>query len=468
MLSRNLPNHVFIYDTTLRDGSQGEGVSFSAQDKIRIARRLDAFGVDYIEGGWPGSNRKDVEFFRQAARIEWRHAKIAAFGSTRRAKNTAENDPNIQALVHSKAPVCTVFGKSWDLHVKSALQVPMLENLNMIRDSLAYLKSMGREVLFDAEHFFDGYKANAEYALATLHAAVDAGAECLVLCDTNGGTLTTELIAIMAQLQDDFSVPLGIHAHNDAEMAVANTLAAVQSGCSHVQGTINGIGERCGNANLCSVLPALKLKISENFLPEINLTELTELSRYVFEEANVSPRHDMPYVGQSAFAHKGGIHVSAIRKNSKTYEHIEPEKVGNHQRILVSDLSGQSNILSKAEKYGLNLEHLSPKASKIVQKLKELEYLGYQYEAAEASFEILIQKSLGRWNEFFELNGFRVIEEKRNGHTFTEATIKVTVDGKSEHTAAEGVGPVNALNNALRKALNNFYPQLKDVHLTDY
>jgi len=464
----NLPTQLEIYDTTLRDGTQSEGISFSVEDKLRIARRLDQFGVDYIEGGWPGSNKKDEEFFKRAATIQWQHAKIAAFGSTRHARNSTENDPNLRTLLQSKAPVCTIFGKTWDLHVKSALGIELEQNLTLIRESVAFLKAHDRQVIYDAEHFFDGFKANPEYAITSLQTAYDAGAECLVLCDTNGGTLTSDLIEIIKRVQEVTRATLGIHAHNDSDMAVANTIAAVELGCNHIQGTMNGYGERCGNANLCSVLPILKLKLSNGFLPQINLQNLTELSRYISEEANLPHRHDFPFVGQSAFAHKGGIHVSAIRKNSETYEHIPPEAIGNTQRILISDLSGQSNILSKAEKYGLDLEHLSPKAKEIVQKLKTMEHLGYQFEAAEGSFEILIKNLLHPTNGYFELDGFRVIIEKRNGHPISEATIKVNVNEQTEHTAAEGVGPVNALDNALRKALEKFYPALKNMRLTDY
>jgi len=470
MYNKNLPPQVVIYDTTLRDGTQGEGISFSVEDKLRIARQLDRFGVDYIEGGWPGSNQKDETFFQRAAQMKWQHAKIAAFGSTRRAKNSVEVDPNIQALLRANTPVCTIFGKTWDLHVTYALQINLEQNLELIRDSVAYLKSHQREVIYDAEHFFDGFKADPDYALVTLKIAREAGAECLVLCDTNGGTLTGDLIEIIKKVKAEFpdTVCLGIHTHNDADMAVANTIVAVELGCQHIQGTINGYGERCGNANLCSVLPALKLKLSSDYLPNIELDKLTGLSRYISEEANLPHRYNAPYVGQSAFAHKGGIHVSAIRKNSKCYEHITPELVGNTQRILISELSGQSNILSKAEKYGLDLEHLTPKAQAIVQKLKEMEHLGYQFEAAEGSFEILMKKLLQQLNHYFSLEGFRVIIEKRNGNSISEATIKVNVDGQSEHTAAEGVGPVNALDNALRKALEKFYPALRNVRLTDY
>lgn len=468
MKKYKLAREVKIYDTTLRDGTQKEGISLSVADKIRIAKRLDQFGIDFIEGGWPGSNQKDAEFFQQAARMKWSHAKIASFGSTRRAKNAVENDANIQALLNSQTPVCTIFGKTWDLHVTTALGITLEQNLTLIYDSVAYLKSQGRQVFYDAEHFFDGFKANAEYAIATLETALKAGAEALVLCDTNGGTITSDLMEMIRTVQENVDCELGIHAHNDADMAVANSIAAVQMGISHVQGTINGYGERCGNANLCSVLPAIQLKLSDKLLPQINLKELTQLSRFVSEEANMLHKHEYPYVGQSAFAHKGGIHVSAIRKDSATYEHILPKSVGNRQRILISDLSGQSNILSKAEKYGLDLKHLTPRAREIVDKLKEMEHLGYQFEAAEGSFEVLMKKLLRQFNLFFELAGFRVIIEKRNGQAISEATIKVTVGKLTEHTAAEGVGPVNALDNALRKALEKFYPTLKEMHLVDY
>lgn len=463
-----LPQQVEIYDTTLRDGSQGEGISFSVEDKLRIAKRLDKFGVDYIEGGWPGSNRKDEEFFERAATMSWSHAKIAAFGSTRRAQNTCENDPNIQALVAAKTPVCTIFGKSWDLHVTKALRIELPQNLEMITDSVSYLKAQGIEVIYDAEHYFDGYKANPEYAIETLKCAWEAGATCLVLCDTNGGTVTSELAEIIKITMEKLPANYGIHCHNDSDMAVANSIMAVVEGCSHVQGTMNGYGERTGNANLATVIPNLKLKLSDKYMPQINLKEMTDLSRYISEEANLPHRHDFPFVGQSAFAHKGGIHVSAVRKTSMAYEHIQPEMVGNKQRILISELSGQSNILSKAERYGLDLEHLTPKAKEIVQTLKNMEHLGYQFEAAEGSFELVIKKSLQQVTDYFDLEGFRVIIEKRNGQSVSEATIKVSVNGKTEHTAAEGVGPVNALDNALRKALEKFYPALKDVHLTDY
>ncbi len=468
MDNSNLPKQIKIYDTTLRDGTQGEGISFSVEDKIRIAKKLDEFGVNFIEGGWPGSNKKDEEFFKRAATMKWSHAKIAAFGSTRRATNNCENDFSIQALLESKASVCTIFGKTWDIHVTDALCISLKENLTLIRDSVAYIRSKGKEVVYDAEHFFDGFKANPAYAMATLKTAYEAGAQSLVLCDTNGGTRTSQLVEIIKQVKDEQNAHYGIHCHNDADMAVANTIAAVELDCNHVQGTFNGYGERCGNANLCSIFPTLKFKLEHDFIPHIDLKKLTELSRYISEEANLPHRHDFPYVGQSAFAHKGGIHVSAIRKNSATYEHINPELVGNNQRILISDLSGQSNVLSKAKRYGLDLEHLTPKSKEIVNKLKEMEHLGYLYEAAEGSFELLIKRHLHQFNGYFELEGFRVIIEKRNGHPISEATIKVTVDGKSEHTAAEGVGPVNALDNALRKALEKFYPSLKNTHLVDY
>ncbi|MCD6166865.1 citramalate synthase [bacterium] len=462
-------NEIKIYDTTLRDGAQGEGIAFSVEDKVRIAQRLDEFGLDYIEGGWPGSNPKDAQFFERARAIHWKHAKITAFGSTRRAKNRVENDPNIRKLLDSHTQVVTIFGKSWDLHVKDALKISLEKNLELIRDSIAFLKQHGRELIYDAEHFFDGFRANPEYAITTLKVAQEAGADCIVLCDTNGGTITTKLMEIIKRVQKEISTPLGIHAHNDCEMAVANSLAAVELGITHVQGTINGYGERCGNANLCSIIPNLKLKLTPQALPHIHLQELTAISRYVSEIANLPHCEKAAYVGKSAFAHKGGVHVDAVRKNPITYEHIIPEIVGNQRRILVSDLSGKSNILLKAEELGLNLESHEEKIQEIVGRLKELEHLGYQFEGADASFEILVKKSIQKFKDFFNLEGFRVIIEKRvNGEPLSEATIKVRVGDKSEHTAAEGNGPVNALDNALRKALEKFFPALRDMQLTDY
>lgn len=458
-----------IFDTTLRDGTQGEKVAFSAKDKLRIAQRLDEFGIDYIEGGWPGSNPKDMEFFELAREKSFNHARIVAFGSTCRADSRPADDNNIQMLVEAGTPAVSIFGKSWLLHVDEALKTTGEENIRIIHDSVEYLKEHDKEVIYDAEHFFDGYKANPNYALETLKAAETAGADTLVLCDTNGGTLSSEIFKIVQEVQKHIDHPLGIHAHNDCELGVANSLAAVDAGCKHVQGTINGYGERCGNANLCSVIPNLQLKQNYQCIPDENLEELSSLSHFVSEVANLNPDNRQAFVGQSAFAHKGGIHVSAVMKNEKTYEHIIPEKVGNRRRVLVSDLSGKSNIRYKSEQLGIDLDTQSEEVPGIVQKLKKLENEGYQFEAAEASFELLVQKMTNEWQDFFRLEGFRIIVEKNvSGDSRTEATIRLTVNGQMEHCAAEGSGPVHALDKALRKALHRFYPDIANMHLQDY
>ncbi len=461
---------VTLYDTTLRDGTQAEDISLSVHDKLRITEHLDAFGVHYIEGGWPGSNPKDVEYFRQVQHLSLKHAKVAAFGSTRRGGITPGKDANLRAIVKSAAPVATIFGKSWDLHVRHALHVSRKENLAMIRDSVSYLKQRLSEVIYDAEHFFDGYKASPEYALQTVAAAQEGGADIVVLCDTNGGTLPFEIAEIMAAVGEQIRTPLGIHAHNDSEMAVANSITAVRCGAVQVHGTVNGYGERCGNANLCSVIPNLVLKLNVPCLPRKALSGLTDLSRYVSEIANLPHYKRLPYVGESAFAHKGGIHVSAVRKAAETYEHVRPEWVGNVQRVLVSDLAGKSNILYKAQKFGIDIEGRSAEVQQIVRTLKELESQGFQFEGAEASFELLMRRALGTLRQFFSVIGFRVIDSRRHEDEMplSEATIQVKVGGKIEHTAAEGSGPVNALDNALRKALEKFYPQIREMRLLDY
>ncbi|MBN2324616.1 MAG: citramalate synthase [Spirochaetes bacterium] len=462
-----------IFDTTLRDGSQGEGVTLSSKDKVRVAEALDEFGVHYIEGGWPGSNPKDIEFFKLINDVRLKTAKIAAFGSTRRPENSADKDPNLNAIIETGSPVATIFGKSWDLHVKDALRISPEQNLDIIEDSCRYLKKRGKEVIYDAEHFFDGYKENPSYALQTIEAAQRGGADIIVLADTNGGTLTHELAPIFAEVKKRITRPLGIHAHNDSDCGVANSIEAVMCGAVHVQGSINGYGERCGNANLCSVIPILHLKLGMPCVPDDHIRHLTELSRYVSELANMAHVMNMPFVGESAFAHKGGIHVNAVMKNPKTYEHIEPETVGNMRRVLVSDLSGKSSILYKASEFGIDLSALedrSKKTKEVLKRLKELEHMGYQFEGAESSFEILIKKLIGTFDDYFSLEGFRVITEKRGPkeHVLSEATIKVTVDGEKELTASEGVGPVNALDRALRKALTIFYPTLGEMRLVDY
>lgn len=459
-----------VYDTTLRDGSQAEDISFTLEDKLRIAQKLDELGVHYIEGGWPGSNPKDIQFFREIKKVPLSHANVAAFGSTRRAQVRVQDDANIRALLDAQTDVVTIVGKTWDLHVKEALQVSLEENLELIYDTLHYLKERGKKVFFDAEHFFDGFKRNPKYALKCLQAAQAGGADCIVLCDTNGGTLSFEIPRIIDEVKRHISVSLGIHTHNDGEMAVANTLMAVANGAVHVQGTVNGYGERCGNANLCSVLPGLKLKMGLECISDEQLKRLREVSLFVSELANLKPWNHQPYVGKSAFAHKGGIHVSAILKNPETYEHIRPERVGNQQRVLISELSGRGNIVYKAQEFRLNIQDNGPQIQNILQSVKELENQGFQFEGAEGSLDLLMREKLGLRRKFFDLKGFRVIVEKRREgrEPISEATIMLTVDGAVEHTAAEGDGPVNALDNALRKALEKFYPSLKEMQLLDY
>jgi 2-isopropylmalate synthase len=459
-----------IYDTTLRDGTQGEGVAFSMEDKVRLVGRLDAFGIHYIEGGWPGSNPKDLRFFRRMQDVTLKHARLAAFSMTRRAGGQAETDPNMQALVEAGAPVATIVGKAWDFHVTQALGTTLHENLAMIGDTIAFLRPRLEEVLFDAEHFFDGFRANAEYALATLRAAEAAGAQWLVLCDTNGGTLPADIATIVRDVRRHLKTPLGIHVHNDAECAVANSLAAVAEGCDQVQGTMNGFGERCGNANLVSIVPNLVLKLGLECIPPSHLRELRDLSRFVSELANRKPWDAQPYVGDSAFAHKGGMHVSAVVKHPETYEHLDPAAVGNRRRVLVSELAGRSNILWKAREYGIDIEQDTPASRRILERLKALEDEGFQFEGAEASFELLMERALGRHQPYFQLEAYRVIVEEHSadGEPVAEATVRVRVKGMLEHTAAAGQGPVNALDHALRKALEEFYPSLKELRLLDY
>ncbi len=462
---------VQLYDTTLRDGTQAEEIAFSVEDKLRIAQRLDDLGIHYIEGGWPGSNPKDLAFFRQAKQLPLKQAKVVAFGSTRKARFAARHDPNLRALIQAETPAVTLFGKSWDFHVRKALQITLRENLRLIADSVAFLKSRVPEVIYDAEHFFDGYKVNPSYALETLRAAERAGANCLVLCDTNGGTLPSEVARMIREVRKEIKSPLGIHAHNDAEMAVANSIVAVEQGVAQVHGTINGFGERCGNANLCSIIPNLKIKLGIDCIAGDQLARLRETARFVDELANLPHFTRQPYVGDSAFAHKGGVHVDAVRKHPGTYEHIRPELVGNTQRVLVSDLAGKANILHKAAQYRLPFPRKDTvKLREILDRLKDLEHQGYQFEGAEGSFELLMKKALGKHRRFFDLIGFRVIVEKRKEREepISEATIMLRVGDHVEHTAGVGNGPVNALDQALRKALEKFYPALKEVRLIDY
>jgi 2-isopropylmalate synthase len=451
-----------IYDTTLRDGAQAEDVSFSAEDKVRVAQKLDELGVHYIEGGWPGANPKDIEFFRMIKTIPLKHATVIAFGSTRKASNSVHKDPNLQSLLKAETKTITLFGKTWALHVTDALGISLAKNLELIGDSVAYLRSKGRRVFYDAEHFFDGYKTNPEYALNTIRKAVEAGAERVILCDTNGGTMPWEIRKICEVVQRECRVPLGIHAHNDCEMAVANSLVAIEAG-------INGIGERCGNANLCSIIPNLELKMKRPALSD-RLSHLKDVSGFVTEIANLMPNKHQPYVGDSAFAHKGGVHIHAVLKNAATYEHIDPAKVGNRQRMLVSDYAGRSGLLEKIEAYGIKLSKNHAKVQELVDTLKERESQGYQFEGAEGSFELLMRKAMGSHKPSFQLLGFRVIVEKKqdNGAPLSEATVMVKVGEVVEHTAAVGAGPVNALDHALRKSLEKFYPQLREVKLLDY
>lgn len=473
---------VQLYDTTLRDGAQQEGISFSVEDKLKIAQKLDELGINFIEGGWPGSNPKDTEFFARAQGLNLAYAILVAFGSTRHARSRAEEDTNLQALLEARTEVVTIVGKSWDKQVTHVLETTLEENLSMIKDSVAYLKSRGLRVFFDAEHFFDGYRANPEYALEVVRAAAEAGAECVVLCDTNGGTLPRQIVEAIRAVQDCFasesqlaSVPLGIHAHNDADLAVANSLAAVEAGVSQVQGTINGYGERCGNANLCSIIPTLKLKMGLDCITEEQLAKLSDVSRYVSELANMPHFSRFPYVGADAFAHKGGIHVSGLIRWQDSYQHIDPRLVGNRPHVVVSELAGKSSIVYKARERGLPVPK-EKEIEKVLKQIKLLENQGFQYDSAEASFDLLLRRAQPDYQPPFELVDFMVIVEKRRRpptcgdqeEPLSEATIKVKVAGKVVHTAAEGNGPVNALDQALRKALLQFYPDLAAVQLTDY
>jgi len=460
-------SNIYLYDTTLRDGTQSEGISLSVNDKIKITKRLDDFGIHYIEGGWPGSNPKDVEFFERVQSLELKNAKIAAFGSTRRKNSKVKSDPNIQALVDAQTPVVTVVGKSWDLHVFDVLETTPEENLAMIEESVAYLKSLGKEVVYDAEHFFDGYKANPEYALATVLAAERGGADVLVLCETNGGALPWEVEDIVKEIAEKTKIALGIHVHDDGGNGTSNSLAGIRAGAIHVQGTINGYGERVGNANLCTVIPNLQLKMGYNCVSIENLARLSDLSHYVAEIANQPPNHYMPFVGKKAFAHKGGIHVAAVLKNKDSYQHIDPALVGNKRRTLVSELSGRGNVIDKAHEFGIDVS--SEKARKVVDQIKSLEAQGFTFEGAGASAQLLMQRAGEDYSPPFELIDFTVVVEHRKGlGVFAEATVKVNVNGEVIHTAAEGNGPVNALNGALRKALTNSYPRLSEIHLSDY
>ncbi|RKY32872.1 MAG: citramalate synthase [Candidatus Omnitrophota bacterium] len=460
---------VKLYDTTLRDGSQAEGISYSVLDKVHIVQELDKLGVHYVEGGWPGSNPKDMEFYLKMSKKRLKFTQLVAFGSTRRPYSKAGQDANLKAILKSQAKVITIFGKTWDLHIKDVLKTTLDENLNMIKDTVSFLVSKGLTVFYDAEHFFDAYNSNREYSLKCLIAAQEAGSSAVVLCDTNGGSLTSEIFKVAGEVRSEVKVMLGIHCHNDSGLAIANSIAAVEAGADMVQGTINGYGERCGNADLIPIIANLKLKLGIDCVSDEKLKQLTYVSHFVSEVSNMKQKIDQPYTGISAFAHKGGVHINAVMKNPKTYEHIQPHLVGNRRRILVSELAGKTGILIRAKNIELDLEKGDPKTKKILKLIQNLEHQGYHFEAADASFELLMKRALKKYKRFFELEGFRVVVEKQSKKKITsEAIMKLKVKNLKEHTAAEGDGPVNALDNALRKALKGFYPTLSKMHLSDF
>jgi len=460
---------VTLYDTTLRDGTQREGLSLSAKDKLSVALKLDALGVHYIEGGFPGSNPKDIEFFERAKTLKLENAVISAFGSTCRKDTPAEEDPGLAALLETGCAALCIFGKAWDIHVTETLQTTLEENVRMVRDSVAFLKAAGRTVFFDAEHFFDGYAHNAGYAIEVCRAAADAGADAVVLCDTNGGTLPHEVLRAVNVVKLEIDVPLGIHAHNDAGCAVANSLLAVDAGCVHVQGTANGYGERAGNADLLAIIPSLVLKMDDECITRDQLKLLTEVSHFVAETANISPNPHQPYVGASAFAHKGGVHASAAARLPEAYEHIDPAAVGNLARVVVSELAGRASLTMKASELGIDLTGDPETVGAMLDSIKDLEHQGYSFEAADASLEVMLRKRLGTYAPFFKLESFRCIMEKReDGRVMTEATIKIHVEGHRYIATAEGNGPVNALDKALRIAIGTYYPHLEEFELTDF
>ena len=463
------PTPVTIYDTTLRDGSQTEGISFTVNDKIKITEKLDDLGVHYIEGGWPGSNPKDKDYFRLVRSHKLKNAKIAAFGSTCRAGTKAIDDLNLNELLMAQTPTITIFGKSWDMHVTDVLRTTIEENIKMIYGSVQHLKKRRREVFYDAEHFFDGYKNNADYALSTILAAQEAGADCIILCDTNGGTMPHQIKETILAIKHHLQVPLGIHTHNDLDLGVANSIAAVEAGCVHIQGTFNGLGERCGNADLCTIIGILHTKLQRPSIPKKNISRLMEASYFISEISNFKLPDNAPFVGHSAFAHKGGVHIDAVIKNSLAYEHIDPGLVGNHRRFITSELAGKMPIILKARKMDIALDKKSAKTKRLLKALQEKEHSGYQFEAADASFELFLQRSLKKYKPFFKLEGFKVATEKRfDGKIFAEASIRVIVNDQIKFSACEGDGPVDALDKALRQALTQFYPRLNEMHLTDY
>jgi len=459
---------IILYDTTLRDGAQTEGISFSVHDKMKIVKKLDSLGIHYIEGGWP-ANQKDKQFFEDIKGRKLKNTTIAAFGSTRRANTKAEDDMNLKSLIDARTSVVTIFGKTWDLHVVDILKTTLDENIEMIKSSVKFLKANKKKIFYDAEHFFDGYKSNSGYAINTILAAQEAGADYIILCDTNGGTMPDEIKKIVTGIKKIVDIPLGIHCHNDLGMAVANSIAAVEAGCTQIQGTFNGLGERCGNADLCTIIGILATKMKLESIPKANLKELMEASYYISEVSNTKLADNSAFVGHSAFAHKGGVHIDAVLKNPKAYEHIDPSLVGNHRRFVTSELAGKMPIIKKAEKLNIKLDKSSPEAKKILEILQEKENKGYQYEAADASFELLVNKTLGKYKPSFDLEGFKVQIEKRfDGRIFAEATVRLKVGKEEMYSASEGHGPVDALDKALRNALTKFYPTLSDMRLTDY
>ncbi|MGL6106795.1 citramalate synthase [Romboutsia sp.] len=463
-------NKILIFDSTLRDGAQAEGISFSVADKLKIVETLDELGVSYIEAGNPGSNPKDLEFFKNVRKIELKNAKLTAFGSTRRMNTPVEDDANINSLIRADTPTVAIFGKTWDFHVEHILKTTLEENLNMIYDTIKFFKDNNKEVVFDAEHFFDGYKNNKEYALKTLQVALKAGADCLVLCETNGGSFPNEVYDIVKEVSESIDANIGIHAHDDTGMAVANSIMAVLGGANHVQGTLIGFGERCGNANLSTIIPNLQLKKGYRCIEQDNIEKLTITSRKIAEISNISLKSNMPYVGRSAFTHKAGMHIDGVTKASKSFEHIEPSMVGNERRFLMSEVAGRSTIIEKIQKLYPHLEKNHELTTKIIDEIKKMEHRGYQFEGADGTFELLVRKTLGKYKPFFDVGEFKIIGEQPNSQKgiSSSAIIKLVVDGKKEITAAEGEGPVNALDKALRKALEGFYPELKNMHLTDY
>lgn len=460
---------IILYDTTLRDGSQTEGVSFSVNDKLHIAEKLDELGIHYIEGGWPGSNPKDKEFFKQIQKKKLKNAVITAFGSTRRANIATAQDQNLKELLKADAKIITIFGKTWDLHVTEVLKTTLEENILMIADSINFLRKKGREVFYDAEHFFDAYAQNPNYALKTILAAQSAGAQYIILCDTNGGSLPEQIQNVITEVKRHITVPLGIHCHNDLGLAVANSILAVDAGCIQVQGTFNGLGERCGNADLTTIIGLLQTKTKHHAIPNAKLKKLTETAYFISEIANVKLADNHAFVGHSAFAHKGGVHIDAMLKNNLAYEHLDPKIVGNHRRFLTSELAGKMPIILKAQTMNLQMDKKSPQAKKILKNLQLKEHKGYQFEAADASFEIFIKRELKKYTPFFKLDSFKTTVERRyDGKVFAEASVRIHVKGKDEFSAADGNGPVDALDKALRKVLTHFYPKLAQMHLTDY